>query len=169
MQPHRGCSMIWPKNVLPAPPRLTKPQLVFCGSDAQGGVPSPLLSDNLRAGSPPTPEQGRVRVHSHTGGSVGRAGPWAGARLPPGSTRLPGPDHQAPGAVAEGEKERTSGAQTQREAARPGRGRRPGGRGTCFLQGKLTHVSLLRKAFDHILSAIEDISGQIGHNYLRDK
>lgn len=25
------------------------------------------------------------------------------------------------------------------------------------------------KAFDHILSAIEDISGQIGHNYLRDK
>lgn len=44
-----------------------------------------------------------------------------------------------------------------------------GGRGTCFLQGKLTHISLLRKAFDHILSAIEDISGQIGHNYLRDK
>ncbi|XP_006900235.1 PREDICTED: sodium/hydrogen exchanger 3 [Elephantulus edwardii] len=27
----------------------------------------------------------------------------------------------------------------------------------------------LWKAFDHILSAIEDISGQIGHNYLRDK
>ncbi|KAM3823588.1 sodium/hydrogen exchanger 3 [Vipera latastei] len=25
------------------------------------------------------------------------------------------------------------------------------------------------RAFDHILSAIEDISGQIGHNYLRDK
>ncbi|MGH0158439.1 UNVERIFIED_CONTAM: hypothetical protein FKN15_037869 [Acipenser sinensis] len=25
------------------------------------------------------------------------------------------------------------------------------------------------RAFDHILSAIEDISGQIGHHYIRDK
>uniref|UniRef100_A0A2K5E7M4 Sodium/hydrogen exchanger n=1 Tax=Aotus nancymaae TaxID=37293 RepID=A0A2K5E7M4_AOTNA len=32
--------------------------------------------------------------------------------------------------------------------------------------GSLPHP---RGAFDHILSAIEDISGQIGHNYLRDK
>uniref|UniRef100_A0A8C3VPZ8 Sodium/hydrogen exchanger n=1 Tax=Catagonus wagneri TaxID=51154 RepID=A0A8C3VPZ8_9CETA len=34
---------------------------------------------------------------------------------------------------------------------------------------ELTHLPLLPQAFDHILSAIEDISGQIGHNYLRDK
>ncbi|XP_043921061.1 sodium/hydrogen exchanger 3 [Protopterus annectens] len=31
------------------------------------------------------------------------------------------------------------------------------------------NVKLQSRAFDHILSAIEDISGQIGHNYLRDK
>ena len=37
------------------------------------------------------------------------------------------------------------------------------------VQVTLTHLPLLPKAFDHILSAIEDISGQIGHNYLRDK
>lgn len=36
-------------------------------------------------------------------------------------------------------------------------------------QVMLMHFSFLQKAFDHILSAIEDISGQIGHNYLRDK
>ncbi|XP_059029526.1 sodium/hydrogen exchanger 3 isoform X2 [Mustela lutreola] len=41
---------------------------------------------------------------------------------------------------------------------------------TVIFQG-LTIKPLVQwlKAFDHILSAIEDISGQIGHNYLRDK
>lgn len=33
----------------------------------------------------------------------------------------------------------------------------------------LTCPSLLAQMFDHILVAIEDISGQIGHNYMRDK
>ncbi|XP_048465868.1 sodium/hydrogen exchanger 3 isoform X1 [Rhincodon typus] len=33
----------------------------------------------------------------------------------------------------------------------------------------LLNEKLHGRAFDHILSAIEDISGQIGHNYLRDK
>nr|AKP17190.1 Na+/H+ exchanger isoform 3 [Squalus suckleyi] len=33
----------------------------------------------------------------------------------------------------------------------------------------LLNEKLHERAFDHILSAIEDISGQIGHNYLRDK
>lgn len=33
----------------------------------------------------------------------------------------------------------------------------------------LTSSSLLVQMFDHILVAIEDISGQIGHNYMRDK
>ena len=28
---------------------------------------------------------------------------------------------------------------------------------------------LFVQAFDHMLVAIEDISGQIGHNYMRDK
>ncbi|ELK08181.1 Sodium/hydrogen exchanger 3, partial [Pteropus alecto] len=31
------------------------------------------------------------------------------------------------------------------------------------------YFTVIFQAFDHILSAIEDISGQIGHNYLRDK
>nr|XP_014350426.1 PREDICTED: sodium/hydrogen exchanger 3 [Latimeria chalumnae] len=33
----------------------------------------------------------------------------------------------------------------------------------------LLNEKLHGRAFDHILSAIEDISGQIGHNYMRDK
>lgn len=33
----------------------------------------------------------------------------------------------------------------------------------------LTRSSLPVQMFDHILVAIEDISGQIGHNYVRDK
>lgn len=52
-----------------------------------------------------------------------------------------------------------------------GRGeeRREGEGGDGSVQVMLTHLPFLPKAFDHILSAIEDISGQIGHNYLRDK
>lgn len=44
-------------------------------------------------------------------------------------------------------------------------GGRGGGAGSPHSDSRL----FATKAFDHILSAIEDISGQIGHNYLRDK
>lgn len=101
---------------------------------------------------------------------MGRAGPRAGACLPAGPTpvfqgltikplvqwlKVKRSEHREPKL-----NEKLHG----RVVGRGGGGGAPGS-----LRGMLTRFSLLRKAFDHILSAIEDISGQIGHNYLRDK
>lgn len=131
MWPHRGRSTIWPENVLPVLPLVNEaPVRVLLTRHAQEGVPLLLAfgkskgliggpSEQVRSvdkGGPFHPvclRRGCNQGFTHWGC---RGPGWAlGGSLPAVwvSTCLPGPDHQAPGAVAEGEKEPAPGAQTQ--------------------------------------------------------